>query len=455
MENNKSSKSIKSLWKDFLISIEEDVNDKIVYMTFLLDTNPIVSDDSKIYIMTKSVVAKEVLQNKFISKIEELLNNYFNTNLKVEFIFEGEDKVLQISEKKEETKSKGRTIGLVGDNNFQNFVVGDFNRTAYSACTTIVSSPGTRWNPLFIYGSTGLGKTHLASATGYDYAKKYPDKIVRFMSTETFTREVHEAFKAGSSEVENIKKSFLDYDMLIIDDVQFLSGREKTSEIFFNIFNDFINSKKHIIMTSDKKPEQLNGFEERMISRFSSGLSVEIKTPEEEAIKIILQHKIRSSNFGFELEEDAIQYISHIFNTDIRKLEGALQKIYFNVISSFKSESKISKETCVKIFEGDTVRSNGPNINSPEFIIENICRIYGVDQETIRSKSRISQIAKIRQEIMYILREKTNMTLLQIGIEFGRDHTTVISSIEKVKERIEKDNDYSIKIKKIINSLNK
>lgn len=447
--------TINSLWKEFIQSIEKDVNDKIVFMTFLYDTKPIMVGKEKLYIITNSIVAKEVLQNKFLAKITDLANKFFNSVFSVEFITQGEDKIFQISEKEENFAKKGRTLGLVGDNNFQNFVVGDFNRAAYSACTTIVSNPGTRWNPLFIYGSTGLGKTHLVSATGYDYSKKYPDRVVRFMSTETFTREVHEAFKKGSEEVENIKKSFLEYDLLIIDDVQFLSGREKTSEIFFNIFNDFINSKKHIIMTSDKKPEQLNGFEERMISRFASGLSVEIKTPEEETIKIILEYKIRNSNFGFELEEDAIQYVSQIFNTDIRKLEGALQKIYFNVISSFNKEPKISKETCIKIFEGDTIRTNGPAINSSEYIIETICRIYGVDQETIRSKSRISQIAKIRQEIMYALREKTNMTLLQIGIEFGRDHTTVMSSIEKVKSRMEKDKEYNIRVKKIINSFSK
>ncbi|CAF0725895.1 unnamed protein product [Didymodactylos carnosus] len=275
------------------------------------------------------------------------------------------------------------------------------------------------------------------------------------LSSEVFTREIYDAIKNGSQSVENLKNVFSGFDMLIIDDIQFLAGKEKTSEIFFNIFNELVKDFRPIIMTSDKRPDQLYGFEERMISRFNSGLSVEIKRPGNEIAAIILEAKIKASGSEFEFEPEAISYLSLIFNADIRRLEGALQKLYFHAISFLKPNESITRAVCEEVFKearGDALSFKKGT--RPAAIIDFVCRTYGVDERLVRSKSRISSISSVRQICMYLVRETSDLTYSQIGHEFsGRDHSTVMSAISTVEAKANADPLFDMKLREMAGKL--
>jgi chromosomal replication initiator protein len=273
-----------------------------------------------------------------------------------------------------------------------------------------------------------------------------PAKSIRYITTDEFIREVYGAFTNSGDAVEAIKNKYRQYDLLLIDDIQFLSKKEKMNEVFFNIFNSNISEGKIIVMTSDKAPNYLEHFEDRMKSRFVSGLTIRIDKPDLQAMVNILEQKIKDLEGSFLFTKDAINYIVHRKSRDVRQLEGYLHQILFYAINNLPPNAVIDVNIIQKYIDKDneeTIKEHGYDVD-PNIVIEQISRAYNVNSDLVKSKIRTKQITLVRHICMHALRNKFNMSLGQIGSFFHRDHTTVMEAIEKIEKILKKDENLRI-----------
>jgi chromosomal replication initiator protein len=301
----------------------------------------------------------------------------------------------------------------------------------------------------------GLGKTHLLYAIGNEFLKLHPDKTVRYVTTDEFIREIYNALSESGNAIEAVKTKYREYDLLLIDDIQFLSKKEKMNEIFFNIFNSNISEGKIIVMTSDKAINYLENFEERMKSRFGSGLSIKISKPDLQAVTNILEQKIKDLEDGFIFTKDAINYIVHRNNKDIRQLEGYLHRILFYSVNNLPPNAIIDVKIIQQYIdkeENPVQKEVGYDVD-PNLIIEQISRAYNVDPEMVKSKIRTKQITLVRHICMHALRDKFNMSLEQIGSFFHRDHTTVMEAIKKIETLLKESESLRVFITQLYNKI--
>lgn len=316
--------------------------------------------------------------------------------------------------------------------NFGNFVVGRSNAQAQVAASTVAANLGLIYNPLFIYGNSGLGKTHLLNAIGNRVQQLYPTKRIGFISGLDFVEGVYKSIK--DKKIDEFKKSFHDLDLLLVDDIQFIAGKEKTHEVFFSVFNDLVNNYKQVCITADRTPSEIKGLEERIISRFNQGLNVNIEAPEYETSINILKMKI-SNNVGFDnsaVDEDVLNYIATNFSTDVRSLEGAVNRLLFYSIN-FSNEDRITLNLAMEAFKGQ-VKENKNEV-SINMIRKTVCDYYGLTKQQIVSATRTKNIATARHIAMYLCRKLIDAPYKDIGNEFGkRDHSTVMSACEKVEK---------------------
>ena len=328
------------------------------------------------------------------------------------------------------------------DLTFDNFVIGNSNRIAQNASLAVAMKPGVSYSPLFIHSNSGLGKTHLLNAIG-NYAKKRDPSIhVLFTTSENFVNEYIQSLANHSMDEFNYK--YRQMDILLIDDIQFMATKESSSEIFFNIFNTLISNKKQIVITSDKPPRDLKGMESRLVSRFSSGLTVSIDTPEFETAKAILRKKIEIENVDYRITEEVLDFIATHFNTDVRELEGSLKRLLFYKLICGKKLDIIDLNFALEAFSD----SYSQPAQKKELTVSNIKKCvadyYNLTVAQINSKSRTSSIIVARHIAMYLVRELIeDISFIQIGHEFGgRDHSTVMKACHKVQQKLEKDMNY-------------
>ncbi len=317
---------------------------------------------------------------------------------------------------------------------FETYIEGDCNRLARSAGYAIASSPGTTsFNPLMVYGGVGLGKTHLVQAIGNEIKKKYENKFILYVSSEKFTSQFIEALK--NNDVQKFTNIYLQVDVLILDDVQFLAGKEKTQEIFFHIFNHLHQSGKQIIMTSDCPPRDLHGLMERLISRFKWGLTADIQTPDYETRIAIIQRKMQ--NDGMYIPNNVLEYVAYNVNTNVRELEGILVSL---IAHSSLNKKEIDIELTKQVLK-HIVQDNEVEIGM-DVIMKSVARYFSISVEDLKSKSRKKEVVNARQVAMYLAKEHTQYSLKAIGYHFGgRDHATVIHAIRTVNEAVQ---DYKV-----------
>ena len=310
---------------------------------------------------------------------------------------------------------------------FESFIVGPFNNLAYAAAQAIIQKPGIAYNPFFIYGGTGRGKTHLMQAVGNHVKKASPSKKVYYMTSEKFTVEYLMALEANR--VNQFKEKYRQYDVFIMDDVQFFSKKEKTQEELFHLFNALYDNNKQIIFSSDKHPSYIQDIDERLKSRFLAGMVADINEPDLESRIAILQAKARHINFIF--EKDVAEYLAESIQGNIRDLEGVLNSIVCQTQLKGKSLNLLDVKNLIK----NTSRPK--KLVSVKEVIKKVADFYGIEEVSIYEKTRRKEVVKPRQLIMYILREDFHVSYPTIGQKLGgRDHTTVIHSCEKVKNDI-------------------
>lgn len=426
---------VKKLWDDALVKIELSIT-PANFKTWFRDTYILTLEDGTITLAVPSVFVRDWLQDKFQSMILKTLRDLTPYVRSVEY------EVIQRSDRRGE-KTRSQTVNAVlpleeyyinkSDNlnpkySFETFVIGPYNALAHTAAKTVSERPGIAYNPLFIYGKTGHGKTHLIQAVGNQVKKS--GKKVFYVTSERFAVDYFNSLQSGTA--NSFKDKYRQYDVLIMDDVQFLANKEKTQEELFHLFNALHDTNKQIVFSSDMHPALLSGLEERLLSRFSQGMIVDIPAPDLESRAAILRAK--SAQNSITLSDDVVEHLAYTIEGNIRELEGALNTIM------------CQSQLLGKTLSLDEVRSIIKNSSKPRKtlavsdVVDKVARYFDIDQASVYEKTRRKEIVKPRQIIMYILREDFQISYPTIGKKLGgRDHTTVIHSCEKIKLELKSD----------------
>lgn len=426
---------VKKLWDDALVTIELSIT-PANFKTWFRDTHIVSLEDGTVTLGVPSVFVRDWLADKFQSMILKTLRELTPYVRSIEYT------VVQRNDKKQET-SKQQTVNAAlpleeyyinkSDNlnpkyTFETFVIGPFNALAHTAAKTVAEKPGIAYNPLFIYGKTGHGKTHLIQAVG-NHLKKSGKKVF-YVTSERFTVDYFNSLQNGTA--NSFKDKYRQYDVLIMDDVQFLAKKEKTQEELFHLFNALHDNNKQIVFSSDVHPALLSGLEERLQSRFAQGMIVDIPAPDMESRAAILRAKAAQN--GITLSEEVVDHLAHTIEGNIRELEGALNTI---MCQSQLLGRTLSLEEVKQIIKNSTRPRKTLAVSD---VVEKVAHYFDIDPSSIYEKTRRKEIVKPRQLIMYILREDFQVSYPAIGQKLGgRDHTTVIHSCEKIKNEL-KDN---------------
>ena len=446
---------LSSKWEEIKesIRIEYEVPD-VAYKTWIDPLKLGEIKNNTVYIETPKELAQSIfiINKKFYSPfkvyINEALGKSFEDQYEISIIPESDDYEEIPSLNNEELYEKSN---LNPNYTFETFVVGSNNRLAQASAVAVSESPGEIYNPLFIYGGVGLGKTHLMHAIGHYIIDQNPKTNVLYVTSEQFTNEVIEAVRTGSNSPEKTKQfrdKYRNIDVLLIDDIQFIIGKASTQEEFFHTFNHLYEQKKQIVITSDKPPKDMDVLEDRFRSRFAWGLIADIQFPDFETRMAILRKKVEA--FNYNINNDVLSYIANNVKSNIRELEGSIKKVVaLATLEKKEIDIDIAKEALK-----DIVSPNAPSKITPENIIDVVCNHYNISIEEIKSSKRTNNITHPRQIIMYLCRSMTDLTYKQIaGILGGRDHTTIMYGERAITDLIEKDEPTRRTIETIINKI--
>jgi len=425
-----------SLWNAVLGELEVSLS-KANFTTWLKNTCLISREENMLVVGVPNVFTKEWLEKKYNSLITESVKNVIGEKPIVSYKVgsprslleeaKGEAKIQELAIKKTDKSNK---IIFNENYTFDSFIVGESNKLAFAACQAVTKTPGQKYNPLFIYGGVGLGKTHLLQAVGNEIKKKFPNKNIVYVSSEKFTNDFISSIT--SKKTDDFKRKYRKADVLLVDDMQFLAGKEQTQEEFFHTFNSLHQSNKQIIITSDRPPKAIPTLAERLRSRFEWGLMVDVQSPDLETRIAILQKKALLKGWDFPLE--SIDYISKNIQQNIRELEGALNRV---IAYSELNGTKPSLETTKRVLNSFLNSSKKKNITAKE-IIEQTAKFYDLKKDEILGKKRDREIVVPRQIAMYLMREELNFSYPKIAKSLNKkDHTTAMHACDKIEREIE------------------
>ncbi len=434
-------KDIHSVWEKALTDIELSLS-KANFTTWFKHAFPIREEDGIITIGVPNEFVKEWLYTKYHKEIIRALRQHDDGIRGVDYVISKKDDQQQVKSSSHPIKNveiptkelplvipSGRRDNLNPRYTFDTFIIGPFNELAYSASQAILNKPGI-YNPLFIYGSTGIGKTHLIQAVGNTLKERFPGIHVYYTSSEKFQIDYVSALQ--SNKINSFKEKYRTYDVLIMDDIQFLSGKERTQEELFHLFNILYDRNKQIIFSSDKHPNYIQGLEDRLKSRFSAGMIVDVSKPEYESRMAILQAKTKEHNV--EIPFEILDFIASHVEGNIRELEGILNSL---LVQKQLKQRDLSVADVKSLIKNNIKPKKNVAI---EDIIKIIANFYSIEESLVYEKTRRKEVVRCRQVAMYLLREDFSISFPLIGRKLGgRDHTTVIHSCEKVKQDVETD----------------
>ncbi len=434
-----------AIWQAVLGEIETTVS-HAVFVTWFKPTELVLHDDGDFSIAVANVFAKQQFESKFNSQILASLQTNGVNVTKIDYVIRSDKPrksklsspsplaeavaAHQVTRVDTSIQQPKNGSGLNPRYTFDTFVVGSSNDLAYAACQAVAKSPGEKYNPIFIYGGAGLGKTHLIQAVGNEIQRLTPELRVLYISSETFVNEFLDAIRFKK---RGFSDKYRNIDVLVVDDVQFIAGKEKTQEEFFHTFNALHQANKQIIISSDKSPKSIPTLTDRLRSRFEWGMSIDIQMPDFETRCAILQTKAALS--GVELEQDTVEYLAKNIKTNIRELEGAL-----NQLLAFCEMRGATPDVETAIGLLGNIRQTRPHHLTPRQIIDKTARYFRLETTTIVSAARDKHIVVPRQIAMYLLRSELHLSFPRISTELGRkDHTTAIHSVEKIERAIKLD----------------
>lgn len=448
--------NVESIWEEFLNKIKENTN-SMIFETWFMDTKLLELDHGVAKVLVPMHVHKKFLKENY----NDLIESTFTSITGSIFLFE------YYTEEEIETKVPIDTdhvgipsiqdfeTNLKQEYTFENYIVGKSNKFARTTALAVAEKPGMMYNPLFIYGSSGLGKTHLMHAIG-NYIVKNSKKRVLYVTSEQFVNEFIELYRKDKKddnieEVKKFKKKYRDIDVLMIDDIQYLQIANSAQQEFFNTFNELHGNNKQIIISSDRSPDDLNKLEQRLQTRFNWGITTDILPPDFQLRIDIINKKIEGNPMANDFPDEVKEYIASNCSSDIRKLEGSITRImaYATIMNSSKIDLDLATEALRDYFVKSIVSKS-----KIDQVMQLVASTYNITVDDLKSKKRMAKISVPRQIAMYICRVHLSETLPKIGIAFGgKDHTTVMHSVDKIENEIKKDKNLEIQIEKIRNQI--
>jgi len=439
-----SLSEITNLWDRALIKIEQRLGEKQLFDSFFAGSYILEIKSNTIVVVVNSALAARLIKQKYYDVVVDVIKELTESNFELDFILESdiENQAQNISVPTQKKQVYFQDAVVNPSLTFDNFVVGSFNREASQASLVVAANPGKMFNPLFIYSNSGLGKTHLMHAVGnYICKNTKPGAKILYITGNDFVEE-YIKYVRGEKESEDLKSFVCGFDVLLFDDVQLLANKTKTQEMFFYIFEKFVNSEKQIIITSDKQPNELSGLEDRLITRFTHGLTVSINEPDQNTCVEILRKKIEANGLDLNKFDDSVLYFfADKFSKSVRELEGALNRLIFYTVT-LKQTDRITMDVASEAVQTLVGGKGFATQLNEQKIINVVADYYNLTPSQLTGKIRTGQIALARHIAMYLIRNTLDVPLKKIGDMFGgKDHTTVMSGIQKVDKGLKTDED--------------
>ncbi len=431
--------SVNDIWEKIIEILSGQLTPTAI-STWFSDCTPVELDDAKFVIATTSEFKRDIIQKRFSETIKNILSDIFACDFEL-IVLTTEELGTYSEEKKAEN-----TLPEMAGYTFDRFIVGNSNKFAHAAAVAVAEKPGTTYNPLFIYGNSGLGKTHLLLAIGAYISENHPEKQIAYIKGDEFTNQLVKSIKDGTA--EEFRTKYRNVDLFLVDDIQFIAGKQQTQNEFFHTFNSIFEAGHQIVITSDRPPLEMSTLDDRLRTRFEWGLMADIQPPDLETRMAIIRNK--AGQLGLILSDDAVEYIASNITANIRQLEGVIKRLtaYKEILDDVIDIDSVKR--AIK----DVIRI-GIAIPTPEAIIKESARYYGLNENDLRGQSRSKNTAMARQVSMYLMRTLTNISLQDIGAEYeNRNHSTVLSSIRKVEDLLRSDPKMAATVRDITSNIN-
>ena len=437
---HKSMNSLNDIWAKTVEALSGTLTPTAIN-TWFSDCEPVEISDSTLVLHTPSSFKRDIIVSRFGDAIRAALSDMFSSAFDIK-VLAGDE----INDYMAEETADDDMLPEMAGYTFDRFIVGNSNKFAHAAAVAVAEKPGASYNPLFIYGASGLGKTHLLLAIGHAIHEKDPKTNIAYIKGDEFTNQLIVAIKEGST--DEFHKKYRNVDLFLVDDIQFIAGKQATQEEFFHTFNNIYEAGHQIVITSDRPPMEMSLLDDRLQTRFEGGLMADIQPPDMETRMAIIRNK--ASQLGLILSDDAVEYIAENITSNIRQIEGVIKRLtaYREILDDTITIDSVKR--AIK----DVIRI-GTYIPTPAVIIKETARYYSLSEEEIRGQSRSKNVAAARQISMYLMRTLTNLSLKDIGAEYeDRNHATVLASIRKVESLLKASPDTAATVRDITSNIN-
>ena len=434
-------KSIADVWKNVLDRLRGQLSETTID-TWFDEINVITMEDSAFVLHCSNTFKKSTIEARFLRHIKEALKDIFSADLEVKILNDD-----QLSAYHGVAPDRPGALYESDAFTFETYVVGPSNKLAYAAAKAVAEKPGENYNPLFIYGDSGLGKTHLLYAIAHQLQRRDNNAKIVYIKGDEFTNELVNAIREGKN--AEFREKYRQATLLLVDDIQFIAGKQQTQEEFFHTFNTLYESGRQIVLTSDRPPREMTQLEDRLRTRFEWGLMVDVAPPDFETRMAII--KTKAALLGVQLPDEISGYIAENVTANVRQIEGTLNKIlaYRDLLGDQVDEEAVSRAV------RDMLKKSNEYIPSAEVITDYICKFYNMDSSVLYSQSRSRDVVNARNIAMYLIRRMTNLSLVDIGKKFGgRDHSTVLHSLDNVEQKMRSDPAFAEVVKEITTNIN-
>lgn len=431
--------SLNDIW-DKVIEILSQQLTSTAINTWFSDCTPVDIEDSRLVLHTTSDFKRDIITSRFGDTIKAAMSDLFACDF--DLIILSGDEIKDFSIKKKADNSLPEMAGYT----FDRFIVGTSNKFAHAAAIAVAENPGKTYNPLFIYGNSGLGKTHLLLSIGQQIHERSPEKSIAYIKGDEFTNQLVKSIKDGTA--EEFRQKYRNVDLFLVDDIQFIAGKQQTQNEFFHTFNNIYEAGHQIVITSDRPPLEMSILDDRLRTRFEGGLMADIQPPDLETRMAITRNK--AGQLGLLLSDESVEYIATNITANIRQLEGVVKRLtaYKEILDDIITTDSVKRaiKDVIKI---------GTYIPTPDSIIRETARYYSLKEDDLRGQSRSKNTAMARQVSMYLMRSLTNLSLKDIGAEYeDRNHATVLSSIRKVEDLLKTDPAMAATVRDITSNIN-